>query len=296
MIESLGGYRLVRKLGEGPRAAVYLAHPHRDSEDATPAAIKIFRAHVSEESVTLEAEALSRSAGQHVAKILDVTRGPDGIPALILSRCANGSVGRLVRERVALRPGEAITTLAPLIAAVGGLHDAGVRHGAIGADAVLFDHSGTPTLARFGTAVLAAAGMSAADREGDAGLQADLRALQQLVVVVLELVHDDATAELVQWLRASSPAEQGWLEALSRNLFDLGQPLAVDLRPERAPSGMALPSRLGRSDPMPEPEHTPGVLAALNVPDFIARLIPNSLAVSGVRSQLTRMVSSVRPR
>ena len=296
MIESLGGYRLVRKLGEGSRAAVYLAHPHRDAADAKPAAIKIFHAGANEESVTREAEALSRSAGQHVAQLLDVTRGPDGVPALILSRCANGSVGRLVRERPDLRPGEAITTLAPLVAAVGSLHDAGVTHGAIRPDAVLFDQAGTPTLACFGSAALTTAGMSAAGREGDAGLQADLLALRQLAVVVLELVHDDATADAVQWLHASLPSEQGWLEALSQRLFDLGPPLAVDLRPERAASPSSLPSRLGRAEPLTESAREPGVLAALNMPDFVVRLLPDTATLWQLRTRFTRIFASVRAR
>ena len=295
VIDSLGGYRLIRKLGEGPRAQVFLAHPHREADDAIPAAIKIFHPGVSEESITLEAEALSRGAGPHSLELLDLTTGPGGVPALILTRCANGTVGRLIRERPNLRPGEAITIMAPIALTLGRLHVSGATHGAIRPDSILFDQSGAPTLACFGNARLIDSGMPAASRDAQPGLQSDLEAMRALATLVLEHVHDDAAANLVEWLRSCVPSESGWLEALACLLFDLAEPLALDLRGDHASVAQAPPSRLMRADPVSEAP-TLRRPALLDLPDFVLRLIPDNLAVPGILRSVRTVFSSVRPR
>jgi eukaryotic-like serine/threonine-protein kinase len=295
VIDSIGGYRLIRKLGEGPRAQVFLAHPHREADDVIPAAIKIFHPGVSEESITLEAEALSRGAGPHSLELLDLTTGPGGVPALILTRCANGSVGRLIRERSDLRPGEAITILAPIALTLGRLHVSGATHGAIRPDSILFDQSRTPTLACFGNARLIDSGMPAAGRDAQPGLQSDLEAMRALATLVLEDVHDDAAANLVEWLNGCVPGESGWLEALVGHLFELAEPLAIDLRGDYASVAQAPPSRLMRTDPVPEAP-TLRAPALLDLPDFVLRLIPDNLTVSGLLRNVRAVFSSVRPR
>ena len=294
VIDSLGGYRLIRKLGDGPRAQVFLAYPHREADDAIPAAIKIFHPEVSEQSITHEAEALSRSLGPHSLELLDLTTGPGGVPAFVLTRCANGAVGRLIRERPDLRPGEAITILAPIALALGRLHVSGVTHGAIRPDSILFDQSGTPTLACFGQARLIEPGMPAAGRDSQPGLQSDLEAMRVLALLVLEQVHDDAAALLVDWLESCIPAEPGWLDALAGLLFDLAEPLAIDLRNEHAPITRLVPTRLTHADPVDEAPVPQRPALLVDLPDFVQRLIPENLGVSPLLHSVRRLISTVR--
>ena len=294
-IESLGGYRLVRKVSDGARAEIFLAHPLRTAAGTIPAAIKIFRSGVTEQSIMVEIEALSRSCGAHVLELLDLTTGPDGRPALILARCASGSVGRLVRAGAEFRPGEAITILAPLTLALRRLHDRGVAHAGIRPDSVLFDAAGTPMLGCFGRASLFPAALPSAVRDAELAFSADLEAFRKLAIVVLGQVRDDPTRTVLDWLHRSGPVDVGWLDVLDEQLFSLGDPTAVDLRLDAPASASVVPSRLLRAEPLDTPG-TPVVIAGLAIPEVIAQLLPARLLDVDVAAQVRRFVSSVRPR
>ena len=295
VIESLGGYRLIRKIGEGPRAEVFLAHPHRVAADAIPAAIKIFRGGVTDTSITLEIEALSRAAGEHTLELLDLTTAPNGAPALILSRCASGSVGKLIGQRPHLRPGEAITILVPIVRALQRMHDAGVAHGGIRPDAVLFDTVGAPTLACFGHAHLLSPRMPAAGREVEPALAVDLGAMKHLAMTILDQVSDDPAVDVLTWLRNIEPADNEWLDALSERLFHLGEPSAVDLRPETVTPAHVVSPRILRSEPVASMPQT-AVFAGLVIPDFIARLLPAQILDGTLVVRVRGELSRVRPR
>ena len=294
-IESLGGYRLVRKVSDGARAEIFLAHPLRTATDSVAAAVKIFRPEVTEQSIMIEIEALSRGCGAHVLELLDLTTAPDGRPALILERCAGGSVGRLAGARAEFRPGEVITILAPVTLALRRLHDQGVVHAGIRPDAVLFDAAGTPILGCFGRARLFPADLSSAVRDAEPAFSADLDALRQLAIVVLGQVRDDPTRAVLDWLHRSDPVGVGWLDALDEQLFSLGEPTAVDLRLDAPAPGNVVPSRLLKAEPLESPG-PPIVFAGLAIPDVIARLLPAQLLEVDVVAQVRRAVSSVRPR
>jgi hypothetical protein len=285
-IESLGGYRLVRKLGEAPRAEVFLAHPQRDDSDAVPAAIKLTRAGVSDDSVLLEASALSRAAGAHVVELLDAAPGPDGIPVLVLQRLPGGSLARLLRDRPRLSRGEAITVLAPVVGAVSRLHDAGVAHGGIRAEAVLFDAAGAPVLACFGGATLFEPGLPPARREREPALVADTRAAAALTSQVL--VGVEGGHDLAEWIESSVElSADDWLEQLAARLFALGEAEPVAFGQEHVTPADAVPARLISGEPVgPPPEPAPALPAWLDglVPPAIADAV--TLSVSRVRTVL----------
>lgn len=293
-IESLGGYRLVRKLGEGQRAEVFLAHPERDDADAVPVAIKLARADVGDASIIEEVTALSRAAGEHVVGLLDVAPGPDGAPALVLQRLAGGSLGRLLRDRANLRPGEAITILAPLAMTVAHLHDAGVVHGGVRSEAVLFDGAGAPALACFGRASLIEPHLPPARRTAEPGIAADVRAVAAVSRAVLGVVHDDAAALLAEWVESSSAiAADDWLGQFAGRLFELGDAEAVDFRADAGEQDAPrVPGRVLTGAPLVEAElPRSGALVAIGLPEWIEGVLPGEIV-----ERVRRSLSAVRAR
>jgi hypothetical protein len=145
-METIGGYRLVRSLGSGPRAEVWLGHADRGL-----VAVKLFRPHVPEESIGAEIESLGRASSRHLLRLDDLATAPDGRPCLSLERLSVRSLGGLL-DRGEVEAGEAVTILAPIALAIAELHRVGVAHGAIRAASVLFDDAGAPVLTGFGAA------------------------------------------------------------------------------------------------------------------------------------------------
>ena len=289
-IESLGGYRLVRKLGEGARAEVFLGHPDRDG--ATPAAIKIYRQGIRAESIDAEVEALARATGAHAVGLVDLTTAPDGAPALILERLASGSLGRLLHQRGSIRPGEAVTVLAPLAGALERMHAAGVVHGGIRLESVLFGGTGAPSLACFGSAALIDPRMPPARRETEPGIALDLRSFAALGRAVL------GEGELSEWVDSESAARTDWLDAFVERLFDFAAPEPVDFRDGHAERPV-LPGRVVRADPVQDTESRPGWLASLALPEWADdllgsdRLVRLRSALGGVRRRVWVVASAV---
>lgn len=239
-MDSLGGYRLLRTIGVGSRAEVFLAHPVRPDAESVPAVIKTYGRAVTDESIAAEMEALARAAGDHVVRVLDVTTTPDGSLALILSRHAAGSLSRILGDRGRLTAGEAITVLAPLAAALGRMHAAGVAHGNIGPASVLFDAAGSPALACFGRATLFAPALHPAALEAEQAVLADVLAFGALAATLLD---GAGAASLAQ--RARTEATPGaWLDQFVEALFDLAVPSPVDLHRSSELNHIAFPSRV----------------------------------------------------
>lgn len=309
-LDSLGGYRLVRKLGEGDRAEIYLGHA-RVATTTTSVAIKVFRSGVTDESIVGEIEALTRASGAHVVELIDVTTASDGAPALILGRLAGGSLDRLVRARSALRVGEIITILAPLTSTLARMHRDGATHGAVGLNAVLFDSSGSPALACFGRSGTMTPNQSPAERERDAGIGGDLAALAGLAQVLLAQdqsgdhgadrgadyrADDRAARSLADWVQSSDVAADDWCDALTSRLFDLGDAEAVDLRMERGGTvERLLPGRVITAQPIAvELEPRSSAVAVLGMPEWLENLLPASAET--VVARLRTALSAVRRR
>ena len=155
-METVGGYRLVRKLGAGERAEIHLGHAGSSQPPTGDrvAAIKIFRPSTDDASVDREIEGLARASSRHLLELKDLATGRDGRPCLILPRLGSGNLGRLLAVRDGLEAGEAVSILVPLVEAVRELHRVGVAHGSVTPASVLFDDGGAPVLARFGGASL----------------------------------------------------------------------------------------------------------------------------------------------
>ncbi|WP_394768150.1 protein kinase [Lacisediminihabitans sp.] len=271
-MESVGGYRLVRKLGEGVRAEVFLGHAGSDAvprPDRT-AAIKLYRATTSLASIDTEIEALARVSARHVLELRDLAIVDDGRPCLILPRLGAASLGRVLAERAEIAEGEAVTALVPVAEAVGELHRLGVAHGDVRLSSVLLDHVGAPVLAGFGGAQLIGPlpaesrgrSLTPAQLSDDPRVARDLDALVELVHAVLARAapggRRPAHSALLDWLDAFDRVEHAddFPRQLAERVFALAPALPLDLdgaTPERRLPH--LPARLDAGRHEHEHEH-----------------------------------------
>lgn len=143
----IAGYRVVRRLGSGSRADVYLGHA---GERNSTVALKVFRPEAGTGSVEREIQALSATPVGRLPSLVDVAALPDGRACLVLELLSGGSLGRRLAAADLLGPGEAVTILAPIAAALAAVHAAGFAHGRLVPSSVLFDARGRPVLAGLG--------------------------------------------------------------------------------------------------------------------------------------------------
>ncbi|WP_165064086.1 protein kinase domain-containing protein [Marisediminicola senii] len=154
-MDSIGGFRLVRRIGIGRRSDVYLGRaPVTVNSGGRSAAVKVFRSTTDIASIDAEIEALARSSSPHVLQLEDLATAPDGRPVLILQRLGAQTLAALLAERGEIDVGEAVTILVPIAQALAHLHEVGIAHGALSSTAVLFDGRGAPVLASLGGAAV----------------------------------------------------------------------------------------------------------------------------------------------
>lgn len=261
-METVGGYRLVRRLGSGQRAEIHLGHAgtREPPEMNRIAAIKLYRATTPDAEIDTEIEALSRSSSPHLLELKDLSIDEHGRPCLILPRLGSGSVGRLLAVRTSIAAGEAVTMLVPLIESVAELHRVGIAHGAIATGSVLFDTRGAPVLARFGRAKIVgdqptrsdSPSLTLAQLEASSDVRGDLRDLAELSRVVLDriLPHDTSSvlSELNRMLEAMIEGGVPDFDAIVEMLFELepAQPVRFADAPPKAVSAGSpgIPSRV----------------------------------------------------
>nr|WP_227412085.1 MULTISPECIES: protein kinase [unclassified Cryobacterium] len=154
LVDSIGGYRLVRLLGAGSRAEVWLGHRSAPDGAGETVAIKRFLSGTPRREIDTELEALGRVSHRHIVELVDIAMDPDDRPCLIMARLGRVSLARLLADRGSLAPGEAVTLLVPTLEAVAELHRVGVAHGDLRPGVIHFDAVGAPVLAEFGRAEL----------------------------------------------------------------------------------------------------------------------------------------------
>lgn len=248
-MERIGGYRLVRKLGEGERAEVWLGHASQSADSM--AAIKIYRTGVTVTDIDGEIEALARLSSPHLVELQDIATAPDGRPCLILGRLAGPSLAQVLARRGSFGPGEIVTALAPVAIALAEVHRVGVAHGSVGASSVLLDERGAPVLAAFGRARPvgdlpidpSSYSLTPAQREAEPLFATDVRALLSLTRTFLDrsavVPSVDALREWLGSVDGAPPA----LEELGDRLFDLAPATALRVDSEAVVAHVAFPSR-----------------------------------------------------
>lgn len=228
---SVAGYRLVRMLGRGARADVYLGVVQHAAATGELRAIKIFREPTPTASIHREITALDRARGQHVVSLIDVARDPTGRACIVLERVPGPTVSELMDGRGSVEPGEAVTLLAPLVQSLVRLHDARVAHGGIRPSNVRLDARGAPVFVGFGRATLLDDGTTTAGGEADERVLDDRKALDGLVRCVLAAAGGTSGSAGVRTalrgLDGMNAADSDWFARLIELLFDIAEPLPV---------------------------------------------------------------------
>ena len=146
------GYTLEARLGRGGSGEVWRAVPRRGG---TPVAVKVLVAGDPDRQAR-EAALLGRLDHPHLVRLLEVVHQPQrgGAPrvALVLELLAGGSLAALLARRGRLRPGEVVTAIAPVAAALAHAHDNGVVHGDLSPGNIVFTGEGRPVLTDLGVA------------------------------------------------------------------------------------------------------------------------------------------------
>ena len=150
----VGGYRLLRPIGEGGMGVVHLA----EDADGRQAALKVLRPNVvgDEESrrrLAQEVESLQHVHSEHVAEILDAD--PWGVVPYVVTRFVSGqSLHAQVSDHGPLRGADLEHAARGLLLAVRDVHEAQVLHRDVKPTNVVMDGS-SPILIDFGLARLA---------------------------------------------------------------------------------------------------------------------------------------------
>lgn len=234
----LAGYRVLRRLGSGSRASVYLGHAGESGERV---AIKAFEPFVTADSLDAEIDALSAVSSPYVVRMLDLAIAPGRPRCVVLQRLAGGSLAALLARSPALTAGAAVTVLVCVARGLDALHAAGFDHTNVSPGTVLFDDSGRPVLAGLGHAVRMVDGTGPPGTGAQRG-QAGLIGLARLTRTLFDHVEDEndgaRAEELARWLEQRGVHRPA--EAIEDRLFDLAEPQPV-LHP--ADGSAAQPSR-----------------------------------------------------
>ena len=148
----LPGYRVERLIGSGAFGEVWQA---RVRSTGVAVALKRIPLRDPTQRGAALAEAAVLSALDHPNLVrLHQLVHVDGAIVLVLDLAAAGSLASLLSARGRLTPGEAISVLAPIAAALAHAHSAGVVHGDVTPANVVFTEIGLPLLADLGVARL----------------------------------------------------------------------------------------------------------------------------------------------
>ncbi|MDP9828201.1 serine/threonine-protein kinase [Kineosporia succinea] len=146
------GFRPHTLLGRGAHGEVWQAEDLITGEEV---ALKIGRRSTPFEGpdgLEHEIALLSRIEHPHIVRMRRVVDLPDDKVALVLDLAAGGSLAALVAARGTLPPGEVVTVIVPIVAALEHLHQSGLVHGDVSPGNILFGADGCPRLGDLGVA------------------------------------------------------------------------------------------------------------------------------------------------
>jgi serine/threonine protein kinase len=148
----LPGYVVEELLGFGSSGDVWRG---RVASSGDPVALKRIKVGDADllRIVHTEAALLTALDHPHLIRLHELVPTGDAV-VLVLDLAEGGTLAGLIDTRGTITPGEAITALAPVGAALAYAHNAGVVHGDVTPSNVLFTEAGMPLLADLGVARL----------------------------------------------------------------------------------------------------------------------------------------------
>jgi eukaryotic-like serine/threonine-protein kinase len=151
--QQLGNYRLLRPIGQGGFADVYLGeHVYLN----TQAAIKVLQMRLSDEdkrSFLEEARTIAHLKHPHVVRILEYDVA-EGIPFLIMEYAANGTLRQLYPKGTALPPMVVGSYVKQIAAALQYAHNQKLIHRDVKPENMLLGHQNNVLLSDFGLAII----------------------------------------------------------------------------------------------------------------------------------------------
>src|SRR5712692_336968 len=152
--QQLGNYRLIRPLGQGGFADVYLGeHLYLD----TQAAIKVLQMRLTAEdrqSFLDEARTIAHLRHANIVRILEYDVAPDGIPFLIMEYAPNGTLRQHHPKGSVLSPAEIVPYVRQVAAALQYAHDQKLIHRDVKPENMLLGRKDTVLLSDFGLAII----------------------------------------------------------------------------------------------------------------------------------------------
>ena len=321
----LAGYRLLRRIASGERADVYLATADApfaaddESAAAAPAdvsttlvAVRVYPAHVPDDTVAVEIEAMSTDTSGSLPALFDVAGFDDGRCCVAVERLAGPSVARLLTERH-LVAGEAVTILAPIAVAVAELAAHGFVHTRLSAADLLLDEAGRPRLIGLGALRRLPGPEQAAERTAllRAGHVALAELLEEIGAAVRPVGALDAAIDLVRGRLDARPFLRCEAE-LERVLFEAAVPEpiaggATRVRVARVPARVTAPVWPGAGDagvaldPVPEaPVHRVGGLRRLlrlaQLPEDLDERLTHAMEAPSAGPLRERIITVLRAR
>lgn len=246
------GLRLAGPLGTGSRGPLWSAVAADGGRWAV--GLLVVRSAMHGARLQDRATRLARVDHEHLARVGAAVPLPDGRLA-VLHRAVDGTdLATLLAARNRWAPGEVVTVVVPLAAALGALHAAGLAHGDVAPANVVLD-DGRPVLVDVltGDDPLEAGtpGFAAPDRARGAGPAGDVHALARLGLALL----GDAAGSEAERLRgvlrtgcATDPAARPDAAALAVAVFEAG-PAEPVRRVDPAVLARLSLSRLAAEDP-----------------------------------------------
>ena len=151
--QQIGRFTLLRELGRGAQAVVWLAHDTRLEREV---ALKLMEASDDVVGPWLhEARAVSRLAHPHIVPVFeaDLAREAGGRPYLVFEYVKGPTLSAHLRERgAALLPREAVTLMLGVLDALRAAHECGIVHRDLKPSNILIDADGRARVMDFGIA------------------------------------------------------------------------------------------------------------------------------------------------
>src|SRR6266480_4016125 len=159
--QQLGNYRLIRLLGRGGFAEVYLAH-HLYLE--TQAAVKVLSTPLVGENLTRflrEAKIVASLEQPHIVRVLDFgIEKEEEIPFLVMSYAAYGTMRQRYPRGSIVPVDEVVSSVQHIASALQWAHNRNVIHRDVKPENILIGNHGEALLSDFGIAVITATSIS----------------------------------------------------------------------------------------------------------------------------------------